>query len=181
MDSLKTLMTIARVGKVVCTILFVLAIIGACCCALLMCLVLLFGGLISAIASTWTGTFMVNFGDSGMAWAFAYALVGILSCCGMAVCLKLERDYFKYLLNAGTPFTYDGAKRLFDIGLANVIITVATSVFAGIVTLIFSFIFDINADDILSIGMGSIWIGVTFIIISIICKCGAEMQDIKKE
>lgn len=85
---------------------------------------------------------------------------------------KFAEHYFKGELLDGTPFNMERAKELTRLGIITIGVSIVTEV-AAIVYEIMSFIF--ASTDSLEIGnWGSVGIGIAFIIVSLICRYGAE-------
>lgn len=110
-----------------------------------------------------------------------YMAVAIILCSGEAVIAKFAEHYFKGELLDGTPFNMERSKELTRLGIITISISIITKLTASIVYEIMSFI--LGSTDSLEIGnWGAVSIGITFIIVSFICRYGAEsekMQNIK--
>ena len=168
--TLSNILTVFKVVRIIAKIVFILCIIGAVGCVI---------GLLSLPMAGAVLAEQELFGEVlDLPLAYLGCLVGIVSCVGEAIFAFLAERYFKRVLDAGTPFTFDGAKEVFNLGLASIIISVATSVLAGIfefAVLLFSGVnasgFDVNMSV-------SISTGLFFLFLSIIFKHGAEVQQI---
>ena len=172
--SLKTIQTIAKIGKLVSNIIFVFSIIGAIACIIA----------VSAIASVQNleieGQTVVSIVESaGMNFvSFIFSCVGaIISCIGSAVISKFAINYFTNELEDGTPFTYAGAKELLRLGIISVAIPVAISTVLGIAFIITKLFWPPLAEEALLTEPFSIGIGIMLIIMSIIFKHGAELEE----
>ena len=101
---------------------------------------------------------------------------GAVLCAGEAVLCKLAQRYFKHELEAGTPFTYEGAKELIRLGIFTICIPIATAIITGIVYGIMTSVFgvtpNLNLNNFVSIGLG-----VMLIIAGLLCRHGAEVSD----
>ena len=97
-------------------------------------------------------------------------------CAGEAVLCKLAEKYFRNELAAGTPFTFDGAKELMLLGICTICIPIGTAVISGIVYGIMSSIFSGVADYSFS-NATSVGLGVMFIVMSLLCRYGAEITQ----
>ena len=114
----------------------------------------------------------INSGTS-IETANIYMAVAIILCSGEAVVAKFAEHYFKGELLDGTPFNMERAKELTRLGIITIGVSIVTEVVAAIVYEIMSFIF--VSTDSLEIGnWGSVGIGIAFIIVSLICRYGAE-------
>ena len=99
--------------------------------------------------------------------------VGLILCAGEAVLAKFAECYFKHELADGTPFNLSGAKELKRLGILTICIPVGTQIAAEIVYVVMNQIFQ-DAAPLRLDQSGSIGIGITFIIVSLICQYGAE-------
>lgn len=102
-----------------------------------------------------------------------YMVVAIILCSGEAVIAKFAEHYFKGELFDGTPFNMEKSKELTRLGIITIGVSIVTEVVAAIVYEIMSFIF-VNTDSLEIGNWGSVGIGITFIIVSLICRYGAE-------
>ena len=73
----------------------------------------------------------------------------------------------------GTPFNMERSKELTRLGIITIGVSIVTEAVAAIVYEIMSFIF-VNTDSLEIGNWGSVGIGITFIIVSLICRYGAE-------
>ena len=163
--SLKILQTVAKVARIVCKVLFILCIVGAAGCLIGLVATLAFGSLFETSG-------MVSFGTSVVGCA-----VGLLSCVGEAVLFRMGERYFERELAAGTPFTKDGAKDIFRLGIASLIVSLAVSVASGIVIGI-AWIFSssiVEPDITMSWSLGS---GLALLLLSVIFDHGAELAEL---
>lgn len=102
-----------------------------------------------------------------------YMVVAIILCSGEAVIAKFAEHYFKGELLDGTPFNMERSKELTRLGIITIGVSIVTEAVAAIVYEIMSFIF-VNTDSLEIGNWGSVGIGITFIIVSLICRYGAE-------
>ena len=172
MSSLDKIQKISRLGKILCSIVFVFCMIGII-------------GSVIGIAFLAAGVDAVHIGgvtlksivqiNSGTSIETAniYMAVAIILCSGEAVIAKFAERYFKGELLDGTPFNMERAKELTQLGIITIGVSIVTEVVAAIVYEIMSFIFASTGS--LEIGnWGSVGIGIAFIIVSLICRYGAE-------
>ena len=116
MKTLKTIQTLAKIGKVLSCIAFIFACIG-------------FGGSVVGALSAAFGGFAIKLGGvtiydlfggarySELEGVCAALLGWMIVCAGEAVVAKFAELYFKRELAAGTPFTLSGAKELTRLGI----------------------------------------------------------------
>ena len=131
--SLKAIQTLVKIGRIISKIIFIFCIVGAAGCVLgILSLALIPGDFrvgemtLRELIETKSG---VTFGTMYTSMA-----AGIVPCAGEAVLAKLAERCLKRELDAGTPFTFAGAKDLITLGICAVCITVGTAITAGIVT-----------------------------------------------
>ena len=174
MKSLKTLQTLAKVGKVLSTIVFIVCIVGgALSIAAIVGLAVIPEGL--KIGNTTFYGLIRR--ETGMQVATCYATMaaGIVGCAGEAVLAKFAQRYFKNELQAGTPFTFDGAKELIRLGILAICIpagvVILSAIALGIVKAAANDASDVNFNYGASIGLG-----IMMIVAGLLCRHGAEVS-----
>ena len=170
--TLSNLLTIFKVAKVLAKIVFILCIIGASGC------VLGFFAL-SAVDSFMPEQLLLT--DVSINLAYFGTIVGTVACIGEAVFSFWAGKYFKNVLAAGTPFSFDGAKECFRLGVASIIISAAISIVSGIAAGVVAVLENspaLNSDIDVSITFST---GLFFMFLSLIFKYGAELQPAPEE
>ncbi len=168
--SLSILQTIAKVAKIVCKVVFILCIVGGV------------GSLIGLLALVVFGPSLVGGlghqfeNEAALLSSISGCIAGAITCAGEVVLARMGERYFDRELEAGTPFTKDGAKEIFRLGIASLIVSVATSIASGIVFGIF-WIFEpsLSAEE-LSSGI-SIGTGLVCLLLFVIFSYGAELRE----
>ena len=177
--TLNTIQTIMKIGKVLSIIVFVCCIIGAAGCVL--------GILGLAIASAvdtlalWEIIMAISEGKGGVltvGGAYFLCVIGAISCAVEAVLAYLTLKYFKNELAAGTPFTFEGSKELFKLGLINICVILGLAALDGIVRGIF-WGYLANAD--IAESPWSISTGVWMLLLSVFFKHGAEIAQSREQ
>ena len=169
--TLSNILTVFKVARIIAKVVFILCIVGGVGCLVgLFCLPFAEGA-------------VELFFDEGLDLSSAYfgCIVGAITCAGEAVFAFLSERYFKTVLTAGTPFTFDGAKEIFRLGIASIIISVAIAALSGIVSfviLLFSTPTLAESDVSASISLST---GLFFLFLSLIFKHGAELQKTSQE
>lgn len=82
---------------------------------------------------------------------------------------------------AGTPFTQDGAAELMRLGILTISISLGCAVVADIVQGIISGLINGVADaatDICFDHDGAVVLGIMFIVVSVLCRYGAELTQL---
>ena len=172
--SLKTLQNLSKIGKVVSNIIFVFSMIGA---------------IISIIAVTtiasvqkveFEGQTVVNAVESTGTNFVTMIFLGVaivITCTAIAILSKFAVNYFTNELEDGTPFTYSGAKELLRLGILSIAIPAATSTIIGIAYLITKSFWPALSDEIMIGEPISIGFGIVLIIMSLVFKHGAELEE----
>lgn len=165
--TLSNILTVFKVVRVIAKVVFILCIIGAVGCAI---------GLFSlrAVGNN-LPPFIISENILSLPSVYAACISGLIACVGEAILAFLSERYFVNVLSAGTPFTMEGSKELFRLGVTSIIISAAISVASGFVFAICAYFsadlssFDFNASI-------SISTGLFFMFLSLIFKHGAELR-----
>lgn len=177
--TLHTIQNIAKVGKVLSTIVFVICIVAAVLwVAGAICweefgdfeITVMGGVTISGLVESETGM------TGGVVTACAAGVVLLL---GEIILSKAAQKYFKHELEIGTPFTMEGAKELKKLGIKTILIPVISYAVAGIVWFVFRRYLQMGGgeyDQDITINLG---LGIMFIIGSLLCKLGAQQNGQK--
>lgn len=172
MNTLKTIQTLSKIGKIISKIIFIFCLIGgiSCIVGIISLAVIPDGFKLGGVA---IHSMIEKNAEISMGTCYTAMAVGIVLCAGEAVLCKLAEKYFKNELAAGTPFTFDGAKELMWLGICTICIPIGTAVISGIIYGIMSSIFSGVADYSFS-NATSVGLGVMFIVMSLLCRYGAE-------
>lgn len=170
--SLKTIQVIVRIGRILSLIVFVASIIGI-------------AGAIVGILTLALGVGDITIGDltlksiieneAGLSMGTLYTTLACsaLLCAGEGVIAKFAEIYFKREEAAGTPFTFEGAKELFRLGIISIAVSFGAFLLAcicqGIMVVIFKDAVSTDFSSSTSIGLG-----VAMMIVSVILKCATE-------
>lgn len=173
MKTLKTLQTLSKIAKILCKIVFVCCIVGACGCVLgiigiAACLPLVIDGrtfeeILLAEANVTAGTM------------YATMVAGIIACGVEIVLAKFAEKYFDNELLDGTPFTERGAKELLRLGILTVCLPIGSTIVIAIANAVIGVmcgaVAPLEFDN-----SSSVVLGVAFIIVALICRLGAETE-----
>lgn len=175
MKTLNTIQTLSKVGKVLCRIIFVFCLVGFIGSIVgIICLACIPEGI--RIGGVTIKGLIEQSAEISMGTCYASMAVAIVLCAGEAVLCKLAEHYFTKELEAGNPFTFDGAKELIRLGIWTICIPIITAVIAAVVYAVMEHVFtDVSAMDIG--GSVSVGLGVMFIISGLLCRYGAGLRE----
>ena len=181
MKSLKTIQTLSKIGKVLSKIAFVFSIVGLCVyIAGLVSLLLNNGSLIEIGGVTLHSLISENSGYNTKSISAALS-GGMIVYAGKAVVAKVAEIYFKHELQAETPFTSSGAYELERLGFLTITVSAGSAVLGTIVQ---GLVADFAGAEVLMENTydceSAVFIGITFIVMSIVCKYGAEIIEDRK-
>lgn len=172
--TLKTIQIISKVLKVISMIFFVLAIIGAIFCALGTAIMFAIKDII--IEDESISSLLAQVGIS-YAECILAMIVAIIACISAAILAKFAHTYFTHELEAGTPFTYDGAKELKRLGIMWIAFPLGISLISSIAFAAYQ-MFDPSSITFFDFGASvDLSIGIIIIIMSIIFEHGAEREE----
>ena len=165
--TLSKILTVFKVARIVAKVVFILCIIGGAGCLLGLSTLPIVGALLT----------IPEFVEEGLDLPTAYleCIVGAISCAGEAVFAFFAERYFKSVLDAGTPFTFEGAKKSFRLGITSIIISAATAVVVGFASIIIQLFASAVTEADVSTSF-SLSTGLFFLFLSLIFKHGAELQ-----
>ena len=181
MKTLSTIQLFSKVGRILCKIVFILSLVGGIGCAvgILSLAVIPEGFQVGGV--TIKGLIEEN-ANTSVASLYASMISGMILCAGEAVLSRFAEAFFANELKAGTPFTQAGAKEMIRLGILTICIPVAANVLSAIAISIVKLIahesFSARFDIFTS---GSVGLGLTFIISSLLCRYGAELEADKNE
>lgn len=175
MKTLHTIQTLSKIGKVFSKIVSICCIVGFCGCAVGMIAMLVGAETIQLGGITLQGILETEAGISvGTIWAAT--VVGMILCIGEFFVSRMAYRYFDNELKAGTPFTVEGAKELLHLGISTIWIPLVSMILAQVVQGTFSQLMKdvekLSLEDFDSVAMG-----VVFLIVSLLCRYGAELKD----
>lgn len=179
-NTLKTIQTASKVAGIISKIVMICCIVGAFLC--LVSIVLLAVGIDAALKLSGIniGSIIQNEANLSTAQLYLTISLGALISAANAVVAYFAANYFKNEQIAGTPFTFDGAKELYRLGTLSIIISVVSDIISSIVESIIessqqiSFHLQIDID-------GLFGFGIFMIVISYLCKYGAELNAERKK
>lgn len=175
MKTLNVIQRLSKIGKVLSKIIYICCIIGFCGCAV-GAVALLVGAETVKLGGVTLHSILEKEADISLGSVWAAIAVGAILCIGEFFVSRMAYSYFENELNAGTPFTFEGAKELMHLGISVIWIPIATAVLAQITQSVIAQCTE-NVEKLSLDGFDSVTIGIMFIIISVICKYGAELNE----
>ena len=167
--TLSNILTVFKVLGIIAKVVFILCIVGGAGCLL--------GLFMLPLASTPFVADALAKAEIGLESSYFACIAGAVVCAGEAVFAFLAEKYCQSVQKEGTPFSIDGSKQCLRLGIASLIIAVATETALGIasgIVLLFSESAAIEAD----IGGGiSLTMGLFLLFLSMIFKYGAELRS----
>lgn len=175
MNTLNTIQTLSRIGKVFSKIVYICCIVGFCGCAVGIAAMLIGAETIKLGGVTLHSILEAEAGVStGTIWAAIAA--GMLLCIGEFFVSRMACRYFENELKAGTPFTIDGAKELLHLGISVIWIPIVSAVLARVAREVVEQFLG-TVESMAQDGFDSVALGVMFIFMSLLCKYGAECRE----
>lgn len=172
MNTLKAVQTLSKIGKVLSKIVYICCIIGFCGCAVGIVAMLIGGESVKLSGVALHSILQTEAGiDGGTIWA-AIA-VGLILFVGEFFISNMAYRYFDRELKAGTPFTLNGAKELMHLGISVIWIPIVAVVLAQVAQGMIAQFME-NAEKLNLDGFNSVALGIMFIVMSLLCKLGAE-------
>ncbi len=177
MKSLENIQKLSKIGKEFCRVIYVCCVVG-----FVGCIVGIFAMIIGAEAVKSTGESLTKIlqteADVNVGTIWTAIAVGMIFCAAEFVIARMAYRYFDNEIKAGTPFTVEGSKELLHLGISTIWIPLASIMVAEIAEGIIGEITK-NAEKLDIVGFESVAIGIAFILVSMFCKCGAELIENK--
>lgn len=179
MKTLKTIQVFAKIGKILSTVIYICSIIGAAGCTVGLLSLPFSETPILKIGGMTVRGLIIN--KSGVDLMSLYPIISgaLIICIGEAVVAKFAQLYFKRELADGTPFTVDGAREMLRLGIITICVPLGALILSQIVSTITA---EFTGGEVFKLDGGdSITTGVMFIIISVLCRYGAEILNTNNE
>ena len=184
MKSLQTIQKLYRLGKTLSKIAFIFSVIGffGCIAGLIS---MQFGNGMSFKLGGVTLHGMISGELGGDLKGSSAALGGwLIVCMGEAVLARFAEGYFKNEQAAGTPFTLVGSKELLRLGILTLVIPTGCAVLGSIAEGLIAGFMQVEtaaALDLYFDNDASIVLGIMFLLASLLCRYGAELQTEKND
>lgn len=176
MESLKTIQTLFKMGKVLSKIVYICCIIGIVGCAAGMVSIPFADTGILKIGGVTIYGLIVNRAGIDLNSLYPLMTGAVIVCIGNAVTAKFAERYFAHELMAGTPFSLSGAKELLRLGILTITVPLGTLILAQIISGVIAEFIQCGETFRLD-GGDSVALGVMFIFMSMLCKYGAELRE----
>lgn len=171
--TLKVIQTINKIARILTKIAFVFCIIGAVGCIIGIGVLAGMGDALKKVLN-----------DAEVQMSLPTMYLACTASCAVcivgAVLTYMAGRYFSNELEAGTPFTYEGARELFRLGIVYIAVSVGFSAILAIICAVFK---NYGADDtLLKFDQnGNITTGIVMLLFSLVFKYGAELAEEKSE
>lgn len=178
MKTLKIIQTLSKIGKILSKIIYICCIVGFAGCIVGI-IAMIIGGQTVKIGGMSLHSILQTEANVGEGTIWSAIVVGLIFSVGEFFLARMSYRYFENELKIGTPFSEDGAKEMFRLGISAIWIPLATLILAQISQEIFANLMEAEKLDL--DGFESVSLGVMFIVMSLICKHGAELSEENKE
>ena len=175
MKHLQTIQKLFGLGRVLCKVVFVLCVADFCGGAVGMLSMALGAPALKIGGVTLESMLKV---EAGVAPGTVYAALAaaMILCAGEAVLAKFAERCFRHELCSGTPFCSDWAGELQRLGILTICIPIGTQIAAELVHAVLEQALPEVAP--LQLGSsGSAALGVMFLVLSLLCRYGAELRE----
>lgn len=174
MKTLNTIQTLAKIGKVISRIVYICGIIALCAgIAGLILLPLGAGAMLKLGGISLNDTLASGIGV-GAAWVAVLAWT--IRVAGEMVVARFSWRYFAGELQVGTPFTRAGAREMQRLGILTIAVPLGCTIASAIITGIAGQLLQMETELTFDNG-SSVTIGVMLLILSLICRYGAELTE----
>lgn len=175
MKTLNKIQTFMKIGMIISKVIYICCIVGfiGCCVS---CIAMLIGAQALKLNGMSIEVILLDKADMSEGTLWASILAGAILCVGEYLIARMSYLYFQKELKVGTPFTEEGAKELFHLGISVIWIPLVAIIVAEIIREIIIVCMG-NVEKLEFDGFENIMLGIMFIIISFIFKYGAELKE----
>lgn len=176
----KILQKIAKIGKTLSKIAFVVSLIGVGGCLVGLLSNIFGSGNVFKIGGVAIYGLLADFDAYNVKSISAALAAWMVVCVGQAVLAKFAELYFRNVETAGTPFTLAGAIELRRLGIMMIFIPIVSVVLAEILQAIMTGFMNVLPDGWSYLNFdneASVIVGVLFIVGSFLCGYGAELLE----
>ncbi len=187
--TLGTIQGLMRLGRVLSIVVLVFSIIGMVGCA------------IGGVALYATGDMVIETEEGNITlgevvydelmltieMVYFVIIVAFIACMTEVIICDRMAKYFKFELNEGTPFTFEGAKKLKKVGILAIVLPIVMELVAGVIGIILLANIPEVAPEVAGTGsteitfVSSLGTGVMMLLFALIFKHGAELNEAQKK
>lgn len=178
MKTLKTIQILSKIGKILSKIIYICCIVGFAGCIVGI-IAMMIGGQAVKIGGMTLHSILQTEANVGEGTIWSAIVVGLIFSVSEFFLARMSYRYFENELKIETPFSKAGSKEMFKLGISAIWIPVAALILAQISQEIFANLMEAEKLDLG--GFESVSLGVMFIIMSLICKHGAELSGESEE
>jgi len=175
MNTLKTIQTLSKIGRILSKIVYICCVVGFCGCIVGI-ISLGLGSEVFKLGGVTIHSIIESHSHMSMPTLYTAMAVGMVLCATEAVLSKFAEHYFKNELKDGTPFTLRGAKELMRLGILTISIPLGMVIVCSIGVAIADNFFP-EIEKLSYDGYASVGLGVMMIVSSLFCRYGAEVCD----
>ncbi|MBQ8177714.1 MAG: hypothetical protein IJ033_00840 [Clostridia bacterium] len=186
--TLSTIQGLMRLGRVLTIITLVFSIIGMVGCAVGGVALYATGDLIieTEQGDITLGEFVYDETMATMEMLYFVIIVAFFACMTEVIISDRMAKYFKFELSEGTPFTFEGAKKLKKVGILAIVLPIVVEIVAAVIAvfLLANVPEALPATESTSTEItyaSSLGTGVMMLIFSLIFKHGAELNEAQKK
>lgn len=174
MKTLDIIQTLSKIGKILSKIVSVCCIVGICGSIVGM-IAMMIGGEAVKIGGVTLHSLLQAEAGIGEGTVWAAIAVGMILSIGEFFIARRSYCYFENEGNAGTPFTSEGARELLRLGISVIWISIVSVVLAQVAQGIVAELMG-NTEKLSLDFIDSVALGATMIVVSLLCKYGAESE-----
>jgi len=175
MNTLKTIQTLSKIGKIISKIIFICCIVGFCGCIVGI-VSLAIGAETVKVGGATIHSIIANGAGMTVPALYAATAVGAVLCAAEAVLCKFAETYFKNELADGEPFTLRGAKELMRLGILTIAIPLGAEIVCSIGVAIADSFYP-GVDTLSFDAFYTVGLGIMMIVLSLFCRHGAEQKE----
>ncbi|SFQ49746.1 hypothetical protein SAMN02910358_02475 [Lachnospiraceae bacterium XBB1006] len=178
--TLGIIQTFSKIGKILSRIAYICFLVGGIACLISLCSLEFGNGEAFKLGGVAIHGFIEEREDMQMAAIYPAVINGAIGCAGGYILARLFAKYFKHELEAGTPFTMEGAKELRRLGIFFICVPIIARAVMEIVFAILTRTLDVSEKLDVMEDVSGVGIGITLIAVSFLCQYGAECLVRKK-
>ncbi len=177
--TLKNIQCIMKIARFICSLIIVCCVLGVIGCLLgVVGFVMAGDEILQEVGQEMQDELGMEVMLDGL-WFYYFLTEAILSCIFALILAAIARKYFKFEIKEGTPFTFEGAKKLQKTGVRYIILPILFAIINAIVYYVFTFALKMELpSDFLTVASSiNIGTGIMMILISLVFKHGAEVSE----